>query len=56
MQAYWRLYTFNGMQNSNFTCGISYDDFRNGFFFLLYDVSTSGKSGSNYVVPSIRSF
>ena len=32
----------------------SYDDFRNGYFFLIYDLSTSGKSGSNYVVPSIR--
>ena len=25
-----------------------------GFFFAVYDLSTSGKCGSNYVVPSIR--
>jgi hypothetical protein len=25
-----------------------------GYFFAVYDLSTSGKCGSNYVVPSIR--
>ena len=28
IQAYWRLFTFNGQMNSLFTNGISYDDFR----------------------------
>ena len=28
MQAYWRMFAFNGQMNSLFTNGISYDDFR----------------------------
>jgi hypothetical protein len=31
-----------------------YNFFRNGFFFAVYDLSTSGRSGTNYVIPSIR--
>ena len=27
---------------------------RNGYFFAVYDLSTSGRSGTNYVIPSIR--
>ena len=54
MQMYWRMFKFNGQLNSLFTNGISYDDFRNGYFFAVFDLSTSGKSGTNYVVPSIR--
>lgn len=26
----------------------------NGYFFAVYDLSTSGRSGTNYVIPSIR--
>jgi hypothetical protein len=54
IQAYWRLFQANGQINSIVTNGISYDDFRNGFFFAAYDLSTSGKSGTGFVVPSIR--
>ena len=28
--------------------------FRNGYFFSVYDLSTSGNSSSNYLIPSIR--
>ena len=28
IQAYWRMFTFNGQMNSLFTNGISYEDFR----------------------------
>ena len=28
IQAYWRMFAFNGQMNSLFTNGISYDDFR----------------------------
>jgi hypothetical protein len=28
--------------------------YRNGYFFAVYDLSTSGRSGTNYVIPSIR--
>lgn len=54
MQMYWRMFKFNGQLNSLFSNGITYDDFRNGYFFCVFDLSTSGKSGTNYVVPSIR--
>jgi hypothetical protein len=54
IQSYWRLSTFNGQMNTLFTNGISYQDFRENAFFLTYDLSTSGKCGTNYVVPTIR--
>jgi hypothetical protein len=54
MQMYWRMFKFNGQLNTLFSNGISYDDFRNGYFFAVYDLSTSGKCGTNFVVPSIR--
>ena len=28
--------------------------YRTGYFFGVYDLSTSGKCGTNYVIPSIR--
>jgi hypothetical protein len=28
--------------------------FRRGYFFGVYDLSTSGKCGTNYLIPSIR--
>lgn len=54
IQSFWRMYAFNGQLNSLHTCGISYDEFRRGNYFAVYDLSTSGRCGSNYVVPSIR--
>jgi hypothetical protein len=54
IQSYWRLATFNGQMNSLFTNGISYTDFRTNNFMVTYDLSTSGKCGTNYVVPTIR--
>ena len=54
MQMYWRMFKFNGQLNSLFSNGITYDDFRYGYYFCVFDLSTSGKSGTNYVVPSIR--
>jgi hypothetical protein len=54
IQAYWKLFQANGQINSMVTNGISYDDFRNGYFFAAFDLSTSGKSGTGFVVPSIR--
>jgi hypothetical protein len=54
IQMFWRMYNFNGQLNTLQSNGISYDDFRKGFFFAVYDLSTSGKCGTNYVVPAIR--
>jgi hypothetical protein len=54
IQSFWRLSTFNGQMNSLFANSISYNDFRENAFMLTYDLSTSGKCGTNYVVPTIR--
>jgi hypothetical protein len=55
MQQYFRMSYFTGQLNSLFSNGISYQDFRNGYFFAVYDFSTSGRSsGSSFLIPSIR--
>jgi hypothetical protein len=54
MQQYFRMSYFTGQLNSLFSNGISYEDFRNGYFFAVYDFSTSGHSGSSFLIPSIR--
>jgi len=54
MQQYFRMFYFNGLINSPFTNGISYQDFRNGYFFSTMDLTTSGKAGSNFVIPTCR--
>lgn len=28
--------------------------YRNGYFYSVYDLSTSGNSASNYLIPSVR--
>lgn len=32
----------------------SYDDFKGGYYFVVYDLSTSGKSGLSNLTPAIR--
>jgi len=55
MQMFWRMIAFNGLADSPFSNGISYHDFKNGFFFATFDLSTSGKSsGSSFLVPRVR--
>jgi hypothetical protein len=54
MQQFWRMYYFNGQLNSLFSNGLTYSDFLKGYFFCVYDLSTSNKSGSSYLVPAIR--
>ena len=51
---YWRMLQFSGLNQSPFSNGISYEDFRNGYFVAVFDLSTSGKAGSNFVIPSTR--
>jgi len=48
------MFASNGQINSLFSNSITYEDFRNGYFFAVYDLSTSGKSNSNFLIPSIR--
>ena len=43
---YWRMLQNSGLNQSPFSNGISYDDFRNGFFVAVFDLSTSAKAGA----------
>jgi len=45
MEQFWRMIVFNGLATSPFSNGISYFDFRNGFFFATFDLTTSSKAG-----------
>lgn len=54
INTFFRMFSTNGQINSLFTNSISYDEFRKGYFFMCYDLSTSSKCGTNYLVPSIR--
>ena len=55
MQQYFRMSYFTGQLNSLFSNGITYDDFKNGYFFAVYDLSTSGRgAGSAFLSPSVR--
>jgi len=54
MQMFYRMILFNGLANSPFSNGISYQDFRNGYFFATFDLTTSGKAGTNFVIPTVR--
>ena len=54
MQQFWRMYYFNGQLSSLFSNGLTYSDFLKGYFFCVYDFSTSNKAGSSYLVPAIR--
>ncbi len=51
---YWRMFKYTGQMNSLATNGISYTDFRKGYFFCVYDLSTSSKSGAANLIPSVR--
>lgn len=54
IKSFWRMYAANGQANNIFSSSLSYADFRRSNFFACFDLSTSNKSGTNYVVPSIR--
>ena len=51
---YWRMLQSSGLNQSPFSNGITYEDFRNGYYMAVYDLTTSAKAGSNFVVPSVR--
>jgi hypothetical protein len=53
--SYYRLCQTTGVLNTPFSNGITYEEFRKGYFLSCYDLSTSGKCGTNYVIPTIRS-
>ena len=48
------MFKYTGQMNTLTTNGISYSDFRKGYFFCVYDLSTSAKSGAANLIPSVR--
>lgn len=54
VQSFWRLFATNGLINTIHSNNLDYDDFKNGYYFACFDLSTSGHCGTNYVIPSMR--
>lgn len=54
MTMYWRMMEFTGLNQSPFSNGISYEDFRKGYFMAVFDLTTSGHAGSSFLIPSVR--
>lgn len=51
---YFRMNQFCGLNQSPFSNGISYADFRKGYFMAVFDLSTSMAAGSGQLLPSVR--
>ena len=49
-----RLHYDMGFMESRTGNSFDYEDFRNGFYFLFYDLSTGGQATDEYVVPGVR--
>jgi len=49
---YWRMFSNGGFSdNVPFTNGITYEDFRKGNYFVVFDLSTSSKCNSSQLIP-----
>lgn len=49
---YWKMFNNSGFtENVPFTNGLTYDDFRKGNYFVVFDLSTSSKCGSSNLIP-----
>ncbi|MBM3939138.1 MAG: hypothetical protein FJ333_10880 [Sphingomonadales bacterium] len=49
---YWRMFNNSGFSDDvPFTNGITYDDFRKGYYFSIFDLSTSSKCNSSQLIP-----
>lgn len=49
------IYNTNSVRKRNWPkIFFSYDEFRNGYYFNAFDLSTSNKSGIANVVPTVR--
>ena len=48
------MFQNGGFANTLTTNGLSYDDFRSGYYFVVNDLSTSGKCGISNLIPAIR--
>lgn len=52
VMSYYRFFNSSGFrENTPFTNSITYDDFRNGYYFAIFDLSTSSKCFSANLVP-----
>ena len=49
-----KMFYNSGFTDGLFTNGISYEAFRNGYYFNCFDLSTSNRSGLANVVPAVR--
>lgn len=54
IKSFYRMFDANGQANSLFSNSLNYKDFRRAYFFSCYDLLTSSKCGTSYVVPQIR--
>jgi hypothetical protein len=54
MTMFVRLNHLLGYQKSRTGNSITYPDFLNGFYLAMYDVSTSGQSAVDYVIPAVK--
>ena len=54
MNDYLRLFLTSGQLESNYSCGITYEDFLGGAYFQCFDLTTSQEPGLRYAVPSVR--
>lgn len=52
---FYKLYQNSGFsENLPFTCSITYEDFKSGFYLCVFDLSTSSKCNSAGLTPAIR--
>ncbi len=49
-----RLHYYMGFMTSRTGDTFTYEEFKTGFFFLYYDLSTSAEALDDYVIPSVR--
>jgi len=52
---FWKLYHNSGYtENLPFSCSISYEDFKQGYYLAVFDLSTSSNCNSAGLTPAIR--
>ncbi len=49
-----RLHLFLGLLTSTTGNNLTLSEFHNGFFFVVYDLTTSSDASADYVVPAVR--
>ena len=49
-----RLHLLLGLLTSTTGNNLTYDEFHRGFFFVMYDLSTSANAAADFIIPAIR--